>query len=231
MTGGDAGEVLRVFQTKDETRAFYDKISPVYDVLAERSERPMRARGLDALAAASGDVVLEIGHGTGGTLVDLAAAVAPRGRVLGLDLSEGMTRRAAERLRQEDLGAPVHLVRGDAEHLPIDAGRLDGIFMSFTLELFDTPVIPSVLAECRRVLRAGGRLGVVCLSKDAPPGMALEVFQWTHEHFPNLLDCRPIYGRRMIEAAGFDIVSVGHARMWVPVEIVVAARGDVPDLG
>ena len=34
--------VLRVFQSKDQTRAFYNKISRVYDLLSERSEAPMR---------------------------------------------------------------------------------------------------------------------------------------------------------------------------------------------
>ena len=42
--------VLRVLQTKSETKAFYDKIAKVYDLLAEHSERPMREAGLRLLA-------------------------------------------------------------------------------------------------------------------------------------------------------------------------------------
>ncbi len=222
MAERDDEEVLRVFQSKAETEAFYDKISSVYDVLAARSEGPIRKRGLAKLAASPGEVLLEIGFGTGQTLVELAAAVGPSGRLLGVDLSSGMATRTAARLAAQDLPAPVHLIRGDAEHLPLQRHMVDAIFMSFTLELFDTPAIPRVLAECRRVLRQGGRIGVVSLSKDAPPGMALDVFQWTHRHFPHLLDCRPIYPRRMLEAAGFTIVSSTQERMWVPVEIVIA---------
>ena len=41
--------VLRVLQTKEETKAFYDKIAKVYDVLAERSEAPVRMAGLKML--------------------------------------------------------------------------------------------------------------------------------------------------------------------------------------
>jgi hypothetical protein len=40
------GPILRVFQSKDQTRAFYNKISRVYDLLSERSEAPMRKAGL-----------------------------------------------------------------------------------------------------------------------------------------------------------------------------------------
>ena len=53
--------VLRVFQTKDQTRAFYNKISHVYDLLSERSEAPMRKAGLDLLKANAGESILEIG--------------------------------------------------------------------------------------------------------------------------------------------------------------------------
>ncbi len=38
--------VLRVFQSKDETKAFYNKIAKVYDLLAEHSEQPRRQSGI-----------------------------------------------------------------------------------------------------------------------------------------------------------------------------------------
>jgi len=223
--------VLRVLQSKDETRAFYNKISGVYDLLAERSEGPVRQAGLEKLALASGERVLEIGYGTGHCLVQLATAVGPEGRVFGMDLSEGMRARARERLEKEHLTGRTELSCGDATHLPYDDGSLDAVFMSFTLELFDTPEIPQVLAECRRVLRAGGRIGVVAITKEGREGFAVEAYEWTHEHFPNLLDCRPIFVRRALEAAGFSIRDATITKMWVPVEIVVAEKSkDAPAL-
>ena len=63
------------FQSKDETRAYYDKIARVYDLLAEHTEQPMREKGLALLAARPGERVLEIGFGTGHCLVELAEAV------------------------------------------------------------------------------------------------------------------------------------------------------------
>ena len=218
------GSVLRVLQSKDETRAFYDKISGVYDLLAERSEEPVRQTGLDKLALAAGERVLEIGYGTGHCLVQLAEAAGPEGKVFGIDLSEGMRARAVARLENAHLIDRVELSCGDANRLRYPDGSMDAVFMSFTLELFDTPEIPKVLAGCKRVLRVGGRIGVVAITKERNEGFAVAAYEWTHQHFPNLLDCRPIFVRRALEDAGFSIRSATITNMWVPVEVVVATK-------
>jgi demethylmenaquinone methyltransferase/2-methoxy-6-polyprenyl-1,4-benzoquinol methylase len=184
----DQPGVLRVFQSKAETRAFYNKISNVYDLLAEHSEAPMRRLGIERLAVLPGETVLEIGFGTGHCLVDLARATGPTGQVLGVDLSDEMARIARENVTAAGVSGQVCVVCGDGERLPWRDGVIDAIFMSFTLELFDTPAIPTVLAEGRRVLRPGGRLVVVGLSKDGPSGLAMEALQWTHCTAPGSLD-------------------------------------------
>ena len=176
------GRVLRVLQSKNETRAFYDKISSVYDLLAEHSEGPVRQAGLDKLAPAAGERVLEIGYGTGHCLVQLAVAVGPEGKVFGIDLSEGMRARARERVEKEHVIDRVELSCGDATRLPYPDGSMDAVFVSFTLELFDTPEIPQVLAGCKRVLRPGGRIGVVAITKEGKEGFAVEAYEWTHQH-------------------------------------------------
>lgn len=216
--------VLRVFQTKEQTRAFYNRISRVYDLLADRSEAPVRRAGLDLLKARTGEKVLEIGCGTGHSLVRLAKAVGPGGRVFGLDLSDQMLRQAKANLVKAGLLERVRLRRGDAVQMPYPNASMDAVFMSFTLELFDTPEIPRVLGECKRVLRTGGRLVVVGMSKAGGRDLLIGVFEWAHKHFPNFVDCRPIFVREVLQQAGFGIVKVLKKRMWIPVEIVRASR-------
>ena len=218
--------IQRVFQSREETRSYYNKIAQFYDLLAEHSEGPIRESGLKLLDAAKGERVLEIGSGTGHCLIELAQAVGTRGRVYGLDLSDRMVDLAQELVRKQNLTEIVELKCGDAEHLPYDPDILNAIFMSFTLELFDTPDIPLVLAECRRVLKPGGRIVVAAVSHEGEPGLALHVYEWTHRHFPNFLDCRPIFARRALETAGFLIRKVELGQMWVPVEIVLAVKPD-----
>jgi len=220
----DHGDVLRVLKTRDEVEAYYDKIAGVYDLLAERSERPMRELGLELLAPSPGERMLEVGCGTGHSVVKLAEAVGPGGRVCGIDLSGQMVARARELVEREGVSDRIELLRGDATELPYETGSMDGVFMSFTLELFDTPEIPAVLAECLRVLRPGGRIAVVGVSREGGSDPTVVVYEWTHRHFPNLLDCRPIHVRESLSRAGFHIEQALVKRMWVPVEVVLATK-------
>ena len=194
-------------------------------MISSPSIRTPDARGRDRNARPGyGERLLEIGFGTGHVLAELAKAVGPTGKVFGIDISENMLAEAKAVVEQEQLADRVSLVCGDAEQLPYDPDSMDGIFMCFTLELFDTPDIPMVLAECKRVLRPGGRLVVVAVSKEGPQGLVIRAFEWTHRHFPNLMDCRPIYARRALEAAGFIIEDHSVQTMWVPVEIVRGSK-------
>lgn len=216
--------VLRVLQTKEITRHYYNKIAKVYDILSEEAEKPMRETGIKMLAAQPGEKILEVGFGTGHCLVEIAQGVGDLGKVLGIDISDNMVSLAQELLQREGLADRANLRRGDAENLPYESNSLDGIFFSFTLELFDTPELPKVLTECKRVLRPGGRIVVVAVSREGKHGVMLNLYEWTHKHFPNLMDCRPIYVRRALEADGFKIDEADVQSMWVPVEIVRAVK-------
>ena len=215
-------DILPVRQTNQQTRAFYDRIAPYYDVLAERAERPVRQLALAELAAQQGEQILEIGFGTGHNLVELAQAVGPIGRVFGIDLSQGMLKRARRLLEERQLLGCTELRQGDALCLPYSASMMDGVLMTFTLELLDTPEIPRVLSECRRVLRPEGRMVVAGLTKDTDARLVLSLLEWLHAHLPQIVDCRPIHVRRALVEAGFTIVVAKTAHIWVPVEIAAA---------
>lgn len=218
--------ISRVNRSKEDARASYNKLSRWYDVIAGSTEKKYRDWGLEKLFAQPGEKILEIGFGTGHCLVSLAQAVGPTGRVTGLDISDGMLAIARQRLQSEGLAERADLHLGDAAKLDfIEAGTLDGVFMSFTLELFDNPEIPRVLQEIHRILKPGGRLAVVSMTKTNPPGMAVRMYEWFHEKMPNYADCRPIFARQSIEQSGFAIQDVSVSSMWgLPVEIVLGKK-------
>jgi len=218
--------IKRVNRSKEAARASYNRMSRWYDMIAGSTEQKYRNWGLEKLSARPGEKLLEIGFGTGHCLVALAKSVGPTGCILGLDISDGMLAIARERLQQEALNERVDLHLGDAADLAfLEADSLDGIFMSFTLELFDNPEIPRVLQECHRILKPGGRLAVVSMTKTNPPGLPVRIYEWFHEYMPDYADCRPIFARQALEQNGFKIQDVSVSSMWgLPVEIVLGKK-------
>lgn len=215
-------EVARVPRSKERARASYDRLSGWYDLITA-GERRFQEIGLRLLAAQPGERVLEIGVGTGWALTTLAQAVGPEGAVCGVDISPAMLRLADRRLERAGLHGRAQLLEHDAAHLSLPDATFDAAFVSFTLELFDTPEIPLVLGECRRVLRAGGRLAVVALNKEDT--LATRTYEWLHARMPGALDCRPIYPADAVSAAGFTVAKVRKAREWgLGVEIVLSLR-------
>jgi demethylmenaquinone methyltransferase/2-methoxy-6-polyprenyl-1,4-benzoquinol methylase len=215
--------VTRVRRTKDEAKQAYNRLSRWYDLVAGSTEKKYRNIGLEFLNAKEGERILEIGYGTGHCVLSLAKAVGEAGHVAGIDISEGMHAITTERLRKAGLLDRVDLQVGDAQKLPFEDTIFDGVFMSFTLELFDTPELPLVLQECRRVLRGNGRIAVVSLIKK--PGTAVRIYEWFHEKMPAAVDCRPIYAQPLLQEAGFYIEQVKAMSMWgLPVEIILARK-------
>ena len=149
---------------------------------------------------------MEIGFGTGHCLMQIAEAVGKEGRVCGVDLSPGMLEVSQRRLARAGLLDRVSLRCGDATDLPYADEEFDAAFMSFTLELFDTPEIPIVLSEIKRVLKPSGRLGVVSLSREDGTSLMLRLYEWMHQRMPQYIDCRPIYVEQALKEAGFQVV-------------------------
>lgn len=212
----------------ESNRHFYDRIAGAYDLLADANERAARQAGVRALGLRPGEAVLELGFGTGNEVLELAGLVGPAGRVAGIDISPGMLAVADRKLAEAAPPTPVDLRVGDARSLPFGEAGFDAVYTSFTLELFPAGDIPVVLAEARRVLKPGGRIGVVSMATVRPgehPSALEQTYVWMHRHFPHLVDCRPIDTEHVVSAAGFRIEAVQDREIWtMPVRVVVGVR-------
>ncbi len=207
---------------------FYDRIASSYDAIAHASEREVTERGLAALKVSPGESVLEIGYGTGHALVELARAVGDFGEVAGVDVSSGMREVASRTLEEEGLDQGVDLRVGAVPPLDFEDARFDVVFLSFTLELFPEEELREVIREIRRVLKPGGRCGLVAMAKPRNPDedTPLEkVYVWMHRHFPHIVDCHPIDSEAELKSEGFEISHSEHEDIWsLPVAIVVARK-------
>jgi ubiquinone/menaquinone biosynthesis C-methylase UbiE len=189
----DNGGISRVRRSKEEAGNLYDRISGWYDAIEGIWTGKARDAGLRKLGAREGERVLEIGFGTGHAILALARSVGDTGKVCGIDLSPRMLDIALKKAAGSGYGERMELAQGDAASLPYDPEFFDAVFMSFVLELFDTPDIPQVLSECRRVLKKGGRICVVSLSRSGGRKPMRRIYEWGHQRLPRLLDCRPIF--------------------------------------
>ena len=136
-----------------ESRAFFEVRAEGWD---ERfgADLPAYQQAVDLLALRAGDVVLDVGTGTGRALPALAGAVGPGGRVLGLDLTPDML--AAARKAGRDTLAT--LVIADARRLPVADASADAVFAAGLVNHLPDPA--AGLAELARVTRPGGRLAI-----------------------------------------------------------------------
>lgn len=218
-------QITRVSRSKEQARQSYNRLSRWYDVMAGQSEKKYRREGLRLLDIKEGEKVLEIGFGTGHSAVAMAQKVGNEGKVYGIDISDGMLGMAMSRVSKAGFLEKVELRRGDAAALPYEDGAMDAVYISFTLELFDTPEIPVVLKECMRVLGSGGRIAVVSMSAYGAENSVMKIYKWAHKSFPQIVDCRPIYARKSLQEAGFSIREDELMTMWgLPVEVVLAQK-------
>lgn len=222
--------IQRVLRSKEAAKTNYNRLSRWYDLLSGNTEKKYRDAGLAKLSAQPGERVLEIGFGTGHCIVALAQTVGETGKVVGIDISEGMLKITQTRIANAGLAGRVELHNADAAHLTFEAGAynigdFDAIFMSFSLELFDTLEIPLVLQQCWKVLRSGGRLCTVTMAKKAQDNLAVRLYEWFHAKMPVMVDCRPIFAGQALQEAGFQIGEVTEMSMWgLPVEVILAFK-------
>ena len=209
--------VLPVLRTKAEAQSSYDRLSRWYDLISGTGELNLGIETLDRMDLPVGGTILEVGFGTGKILLELLGRVGETGIVYGVDLSPGMCHITKKRLDEAGMPERAMLAVGDGYRLPIADDRVDAVFMGFTLELFDTPELAPVIQECLRIMKPGGRLGIVTLSITSRPGLAERLYKKAHEYWPRLVDCRPIDpGSLLVELgeSGIASTNVVYGKLW-----------------
>jgi SAM-dependent methyltransferase len=130
----------------------------------DRVLAPVTALVVDAAAPRPGEQVVEIGCGTGGMAVQLAAAVAPDGHVVGVDIGAQMVEAARHRAAQVGV-TNATFVQADAAVVDLPDGAFDLLVSQFGVMFFAHPA--GAFARLARLLRPGGRLAFVCWQDSA----------------------------------------------------------------
>lgn len=145
------------------TRKIYDLQSYFYDrtfgaLVAKRIKKAVS----EHLNINPGDVVLDLGIGTGAAL----EFYPNRGKVIGVDLSPGMLRECVKRIQSSNISNAT-VFRGNALDLPFEDSSFDHIFISHVISVVSDPV--KLLREAQRVAKPGARIVIVNHFRSANP--------------------------------------------------------------
>ena len=145
-----------------EAEEFWSGMAPTWRELEEHLDvvaGPPGRWAMERLALTAGERVLDIGCGTGLTTLALAGQVGAEGRVVGVDIAEGMLDGA--RKHAADAGvANVEFVHGDAQVHDLGTDVFDAAYSRFGVMFFADPA--AAFTNVRRSIRPGGRLSFVC---------------------------------------------------------------------
>ncbi len=127
---------------------------------------------------AAGATVVDIGCGAGTDLLLAASAVGPRGRAIGIDMTEPMLRNARAAAAEAGL-ANVDLRTGDSLDLPIESASADFVISNGVLNL--VPDKRRAFSEVLRVLRPGGRFlyADIVVASELPESIRRDIDLWS----------------------------------------------------
>ncbi|WP_138429087.1 class I SAM-dependent methyltransferase [Fodinibius saliphilus] len=150
----------------------WDYSSPYYEKGWDKQLWPAQRRLLKQAELTPGDSVLDISCGTGLVTFPIAKQVGEEGRVTGIDLSEKMIEKAAEKADEMNI-TNVSFEQMDAEELALDDARFDVTINSLGMMYYPNP--EKAITEMYRVTGVGGRAAALVWGRRSKCGWA-EIF-------------------------------------------------------
>ena len=208
-----------------EIRRAYDLWSLIYGGVAAPLEHGPRKLALELVSIKSHEKVLEVGIGPGQILLDILKRVDRANLVYGVDLSWKMLEKSRQCVQRAGY-SNVSLEEADTRCLPFADQAFDVVYSSYVLDILSIPDILIALKEFRRVLKGGGRVVLVNLSKRGPQRRTLVeyLYRWLPATWvPYVLGgCRPVLLRDLVRNAGFEEVEREFIGGLISSEIVTA---------
>ena len=219
-------------QAAEKIQKYYAWRASNYDAGAG-FEVEHHAEALRLADVRQGQRVLDVACGTGRGTVGLAEAVGAQGRVDAFDLSQAMLDQARDKFDKNGLSGIVHLKQGNARDLPYPEATFDLVYNGYMFDLIPLDGFLPILKEFQRVLKPGGKLVLVNMSK---PDGRKTFYEKVYERGWAVMPCRPVLMSPLLELAGFT----GIQRLYRPTrgsivallwgQEIVLARKDIKPL-
>lgn len=202
----------------------YSQTAWIYDLWGALTETRARQRALELARIRNGEKVLEVAVGTGLTFREILRA-NPDGENIGIDLTPAMLHKAEQKAAKTGK-VNYQLSPGDAYHLQFTDQHFDQLVNNFMFDLLPEADFASVLAEFNRVLKPGGRLLLVNMTK--AEHFYQKIYEGIYHLNPRWLGgCRGVLLSGYVEQAGFvDIRRETVSQMGFPAEILTGYKRD-----
>ncbi len=139
---------------ESSTKAIYDFHSVFYDATFGRLVKRRIARAIGHMDIQDTDRVLDLGIGTGVSL----NYYPNRGKIVGIDLSDGMLRQCRKKIAERGLDHAM-VFQADAMRLPFADDSFDHVFISHVISVVSDPF--KLIQEAQRVAKPGARIVIV----------------------------------------------------------------------
>ncbi len=205
---------------KRDVVAVYSQTAPLYDLWGAMAESKARNKALALANIRDGESILEVAVGPGLLFQEILKA-NPDGSNVGVDLTPAMLDKA--RAKAERLGAKNYeLAVGDAYNLRFPDHQFDLLINSYMFDLLPEQDFPRVLAEFRRILKPGGRLVLINMTKGEH--WYLQLWESIYRLNPSWMGgCRGVLLAPGLQRAGFtDLHRETVSQLGFPSEILSA---------
>ncbi|MFV9510691.1 demethylmenaquinone methyltransferase [Tepidibacillus sp. LV47] len=157
---------VRGKKKEEFVHAVFENIADKYDmmntVLSFRRHKAWRKFAMKKMNVKVGENAIDVACGTADWTIALAKA-SKTGKIIGLDFSEKMLEVGRKKIHKLQLDKQIELIQGNAMKLPFEDNRFDHATIGFALR--NVPDIEVVLSEMKRVVKPGGKVVSLELSK------------------------------------------------------------------
>ena len=200
----------------------YDKLAGIYDIWGVLTESKARNRAIELAKIQNGMNVLEVAVGTGLAFYEMVKR-NPNGKNTGIDLSQGMLKKAEKRLKKLS-GVNFTLGTGTAFNLPMEDETVDVLMNNYMVDLMSEADMDKVLMEFRRVLKEHSRLVMVNMTTGERFGSNL--FNHVYNISPKLMGgCRGVTLSGKLKDHGFQVETREYyQQLLFPSEVILAHK-------
>ena len=215
-------EALDARVSQKDIVPLYNSLSGMYDLWGTLAESRARRRAIELAGIKDGQKILEVAVGTGLAFYEIVRKNR-NGWNLGIDISPGMLDKARKRLGKLSQ-ANYELKLGNAFHLPAEDEQFDLLLNNYMFDLIAFEEMDAILDEFKRVIKKGGSLVLVNMTKGERFGSG--VYDLIFRLSPKSIGgCRGVKMSDRLMIHGFQVERREyHQQLLFPSEVIVAHK-------